>query len=243
MNRTLVFGISVLLASAANADVVVTQSGKLHEGTVTEFDGTDLTIKIADGKVILERPEVASVHFGLTIAEYQKQLTSSSSATSPPQGPVNKATAFGESAAVKHISLKVTQAWITKPNVVNQFTNSTAGAIDDNLVIRFEVSNTDERRITRRRDKALGSYFTMQDDVENAIRWVNFGFGNSIEGTHSTNIDILPMRATTHDVAFQVPPPKTKSLTAIVDMAAFRESGRLTFLIPIEEVKGFRAGQ
>lgn len=35
-----------LFASLADADVVVMQSGKMHEGTVMGFDGTDLTVKI-----------------------------------------------------------------------------------------------------------------------------------------------------------------------------------------------------
>ena len=227
-------------ASFADADVVVMQSGKMHEGTVTGFDGTDLTIKISDGKVILEKPEVASVHFGITLAEYRKQLASApSTPTKEPRD--NGAVKFGDSASVKHISIKVTRAWVGKPNVFNRITNRTAQAINDTLIVRFEIENTDERRIARRMKNALGSHFLMEDDVENVIRWVNFGFSDNIEGTMSTNADLLPMRTATHDVAFQVPPPKTKSLTAFVDMRAFGESGRLAFLIPIEKVEGFKA--
>lgn len=176
----------------------------------------------------------------MTLDEYRKQLASATS--TPTKEPENKgAVKFGDTASVKHISIKVTRAWIGKPTVVNQITKRTARAVDDTLVVRFEIENTDERRIARRTKNVLGSYFYMQDDVENYIRWINFGFSDNLEGALSTNTDLLPMRRATHDVPFQVTPPKTKSLTAFVDMKAFGESGQLAFLIPIEKVEGFRS--
>ena len=61
------------LGSTVNADVVVLQSGSIHEGKVHKFDNEELILEIESGKIVLHQRQIASIHFDITAKAYEAQ--------------------------------------------------------------------------------------------------------------------------------------------------------------------------
>ena len=77
----------------------------------------------------------------------------------------------------------------------------------------------------------------MNDDVDNVIRGVDYGFSTSVVGALKQPHDIQPGESATHVKVFSLPPPKTRSLTLSIDLACLGQEGSVEYQIPMEQVQ------
>ena len=89
-------------------------------------------------------------------------------------------------------------------------------------------------------DKVVFSgHFLLKDDVDNVIRGVSYGFGNTLVGALTGTEDISLGQQSTHILVFSVPPKKTKHLILLVKLESFGGEGIAKFKIPVEQIRGF----
>ncbi|NLS92671.1 MAG: hypothetical protein GXX96_10985 [Planctomycetaceae bacterium] len=145
---------------------------------------------------------------------------------------------IGERHAAKGFSIALTNASIDKSQVKDLMGNVGVGQNPD-LVLRFNVVNTDDRRILRFHEgnMFLPGHFRLRDDVDNVIRGVNYGMGSKPVGALTGAEDIAPGASATHIELFSVPLPKTKFLILTVDLACFGDQGEIEFQIPADKIK------
>lgn len=109
---------------------------------------------------------------------------------------------------------------------------------DPDLILSFTITNLDDRRILRFREgnQFLAGHFSLQDDVDNDIRGVNYGIMSKPIGALTGTEDILPGATAKHIEVFSVPPPKTEFLILTVDMACVGGDGEVKFKIPASSI-------
>lgn len=160
---------------------------------------------------------------------------------SEPDGIAFHGVKFGSWAKSDHLQFRVTQVSVERVKVHRTILNDLVWSNNELLVVKMEIRNSDERRIVRMANNVFKTPFGMLDDVQNVIRGVNFGATAKPYGQLSANDDINPESTVKNVVVFNVPPPKTKSLTLVVQLDQFGQKGTLLLDIPAEKIKGFRA--
>ena len=243
------------LALTALGDVAVMRTGVVHEGTLNHFDTDELELTIQSGRIILDREDIASVHFGLTAAQYKRRFNPGINPpptnppptdphTHPPAAPINapEGTRVGQPYDGGHFTLTLVSARIDKPRLRDLFDMSQVGA-DPELILTFGVTNTHARRILRYEEPNpfLGGHFSMTDDATNTIRTIDYGLGTTVVGALDGDVDIMPGQQAQHVEVFSVPPPLTRSLVLRLKNSAFGGSGVARFVIIPSEITGFQA--
>lgn len=109
---------------------------------------------------------------------------------------------------------------------------------DPDLILSFTFTNLDDRRILRFREgnQFLAGNFQLRDDVDNAIRGVNYGIMSKPVGALTGTEDILPGATATHVEIFSIPPPKTEFLILTVNLACLGGDGEVKFKIPASSI-------
>lgn len=79
--------------------------------------------------------------------------------------------------------------------------------------------------------------FQMRDDVDNIVRPVGFGISTKVVGAIPDMEELNPEESLQHIQVFEVPLPKTKSLTLTIDLGCFDGEGELKVEIPYEAVE------
>ena len=241
------------LALAATADVAVMRTGVVHEGTLNRFDADELVLTIPSGRIILDRADIASVHFGLTAAQYKQYFSSAANpapgTNTPPNTPHQPSGAVNPPAGTRvgqpynggHFALTLVSAKIGMPNVSDLFKRRERD-VETSLILTFRVDNPDDRRIVRYEEPNpfLGRHFSLTDDAGNAIRIADYGLGSTIVGALDGNADILPGEYAQHVEVFSAPPPLTKSLVLHMRNSAFGGSGTSRFVILPSDITGFQ---
>ncbi len=141
-------------------------------------------------------------------------------------------------------SITVTSAKIERPILNGGFSGRPRPLEEDCLVISLTMANKDDRK---QLNVSYGSQFSpgvfrLYDDVGNDISTTFFSSAGSefaMINAHPSHKDIDPETSVSHVVAFDMPLPKTKSLTLLVDLAVIGEDGAVKFEIPIDAVEGF----
>jgi predicted Zn finger-like uncharacterized protein len=110
---------------------------------------------------------------------------------------------------------------------------------EPDLVLKFSISNVDERRILRfdEGNQFMASHFRMRDDVDNVIRRVNYGFGHTVVGALTENEDITPGMTVNHVELFSTPPPKTEFLILTIDLKCVGGEGSIQYRIPADQIR------
>jgi len=224
----------------AHSDVVVMKDDTTHEGTVDLFDNNELILIIHSGKIILTRSEISSIHFDIDFETYDRQKRKAISYAEQVPATQEGIIEFGDIYQAQTFSIRLVEAKIEQPQVRDMFGDLGQGKTP-NLVLKFCIQNTDDRKILRYREENLflAGYFLLMDDVGNTIRGVNYGFGNTLVGALTGEEDILPGQEVSHIEVFSAPPPKTKYLILNMDLAALGEQGKAQFRISAEKIRNF----
>lgn len=145
---------------------------------------------------------------------------------------------MGQPHAANGFSIALASASIERSQVKDMMGDVGIGK-DSDLALRFNVVNTDDRRILRFQEgnMFLAGHFRLRDDVDNVIRGVNYGMGSTPVGALTGAEDIAPGASATHIELFSVPPPKTKFLILTIDLACFGDQGEIEIQIPVEKIK------
>jgi len=159
------------------------------------------------------------------------------------QEPVAKLT-LGQPHNTPEASFTLTSARIEIPTLKGGIGKTALKHDNECLVIGLKIRNNDARRQLRLSyGQPFGSkVFTMHDDVGNDVDTMFFsspGSDFSIVGSHPAYKDVDPEQAVEHFVAFDMPLPKTKSLTLLIDGSLIGQEGIVQYDIPIANVEGF----
>lgn len=161
--------------------------------------------------------------------------TPNSPAAVKPQVPTIE---MGQTHDAGQFTVQVTGARIS-PVRLRGFDRTTYDSDDPYLLVSLIFHNEDERRALRFQGKSPlgGSRFTMRDDVDNVVRPVGFGVTNKIVGAIDDYADLKPEESLQHNAVFEVPLPKTQSLSLTVDLACLGGEGEVRIEIPYESVE------
>lgn len=145
---------------------------------------------------------------------------------------------IGKTHSLDDFSIRLTSAKIATSSVKDMIGQSRTGENPD-LALTFTVANKHSRKILRFRkaNQFLAGHFRLRDDVDNAIRGVNYGAGSKVVGALSGSEDILPGKTASHIELFSVPPPKTKFLILTVNLACFGGKNDIEYKIPAASIE------
>ncbi|MEZ6008263.1 MAG: hypothetical protein R3F05_10930 [Planctomycetota bacterium] len=245
MNRVALSVALFLLAGLAGrpiaqADVIVLKSGTVIEGTTDSVDATKVVLQVEGGSSSLERSSVASIHFGISKADYERQRRAGPAQQTAAAAPAD-VIEWGAPAEAEGITLAVASVRVGT-TAVHGFGGPGRGTNPD-LQIALAISNTSDRKILRydTPNRFMASPFQLRDDVDNVIRGVRYGAGSEVVGALTGNEDFEPGSRGSHLLVFAVPPPKTKFLILSVDLSVFGCQVIVRFSIPAERIEGFAA--
>ena len=108
------------LTSSVCADVVVLQNGTIHQGQVLSFDNDELVLLIEGDKTIIERPKIASIHFGVTRTEYEERRSEKPKVTQT-RTDSDEAVDIGHPFHADSFTLTVMKAEIVSPEIKDLF--------------------------------------------------------------------------------------------------------------------------
>lgn len=140
----------------------------------------------------------------------------------------------------KRFTLTLTEVRIDSVKTRELFSGTIAQLNEKYLLLKFYVKNTDKRKVLNFYGIGIigNKNFDLYDDVENRVGGIGFKTFFPLVGAMPPE-DINPGEDQTHVEVFEVPLPKTKYLTLILDLDAFEGDGQINFRIPAAEIKGF----
>jgi len=147
-----------------------------------------------------------------------------------------KQLSIGETYTAEGFTIALTNARIEKPFL--ELLMSRGGpkeAEKPSLTCRFQVKNTDERKVLNFRDSSgYDDKFRLVDDVGNTID-TTYGDHWRLVGAFSG--EVLPEATATHLIAFDIPLPKTEYLILTIDLTAVGGDGKIEYKFPYSSVE------
>ena len=174
---------------------------------------------------------------GIAAASKPASTPSVTKATQPP--PELPPLSIGQQFQQTGFSLALTKATIAKAKLKSSFGDNTVESDEDQLILSFTFSNTEDRKQRAFHDG--GSTFSssklrLKDDVGNVIRGVDFGFSAKLIGTLDSYHDIPPGESVNHIKVFSLPLPKTKYVVLTIDLTCLGGDGEMSYLIPMASI-------
>lgn len=188
----------------------------------------------------------ALADFGKNMAQGMKAAAKEAFPDFPGPAPVDPAApkpqvpkiAAGETFDAGQFTVQVVGAKIG-PTRLRDFRDETFDSESAYLQVAVLFRNKDERKSLRfSGDKGFNiPRFQMRDDVDNIVRPVGFGISTKVVGAIPDMEELNPEDSLQHIQVFEVPLPKTKSLTLTIDLECFDGEGELKVEIPYEAVE------
>lgn len=145
---------------------------------------------------------------------------------------------IGEVFNHEKFSIAIIDARFGVPKLADKVGDLKYSAGEELLILTLQFANKDPRKtLVFDTDGRFGkTYFLLEDDVDNVVRGVNFGFSTIVQGAIQER-DINPGETVTHVCVFTKPLPKTEFMTLTVDLSCFYETGDVVFKIPINSLQ------
>lgn len=152
--------------------------------------------------------------------------------------------AVGKTYNAANATVTLTSAKTERPFITGGLSREPSQHKDNCLVLTFSIRNKDDRKQLdiNYGDMFSGSVFKLYDDVGNDIRTMFFSGADTqykMVGAHPSYKDIDPEQSIDHAVAFEMPLPKTKALSLVIDLKLIGQEGVVQYTIPIDQVEGF----
>jgi hypothetical protein len=151
---------------------------------------------------------------------------------------------LGQAVNTERAAFTIVSARVENPVIEGGFGTKPSKHEKPCLVLSMTIANKDNRKQLKCFFGApYGKrIFAVQDDAGNDVDTMFFSSPDSeyrIAGSHRSYKPIDPEQSVNHAVAFELPLPKTESLSVLVDMAVVGQEGIVQYDIPIASVEGF----
>ncbi|MEO2017199.1 MAG: hypothetical protein ABGZ53_22820 [Fuerstiella sp.] len=146
-----------------------------------------------------------------------------------------------EAHVTEQFSVALVDISVDRPSFKDSFGGDDRQSDKSYLLCDFQVINVHDRKLLNIRGESMfGSHCTIEDDVENTIRGVNFGVLSNPIGVVKSTDDIEPGDFRTHLMVFVVPPPKTEYLILTLDLKSMLGGeGEMKIKVTADQIKGF----
>lgn len=212
------------------SDVIVMKSGKVHVGVVLKLDRDELVLQIASGKMLLDRSDLASIHFNTTARAVGKPNPGKKESTEDTALPAKK---FKErSKKNSFIEVSIIGVSIGKTRSSDLFDDNKKSKTE-RLQIRFRFRNLlTNDSIEFDTPGIFGSaFFRVADDAGDRVKGITLGPGIDLVGELDDGHDIHPGKTAEHVTIFNPPSSDFKHLDVTVNLEAFGREGTLSFKV------------
>lgn len=248
-------GLSVCSADLS-ADSITLPDGKTIQGKVTAYDAKEKVVTIREKRgrgESADRQFKASEYHSITIDGDAEKLPPAVVIQQPlPDKPVlaKDVIEWGKSATHGRLKAKIHKVVVERaPLRFRSGKEQTGWANDPDLIIYWTITNTDERRNLGYEHNVLDQKGEAHlfDDIGQHIRGMSYGIYQHTQALKDVD-DIAPGQTKWHITTHSIPPPKTKALTAKLDLAPFGIGRRgltgggdtfLTFEIPLSKIENY----
>ncbi len=188
----------------------------------------------------------AFADFGKNVAEGMRQMGAPGLPAPAPRAAADPVVpkpqvpkiALGEIHDAGQFTVQVAGAKIS-PVRLRDFQDDSFESDSPYLGVAILFRNKDERKSLRfSGTRAFNtSRFRVRDDVDNVVRPVGFGLTTKVVGAIEDVEELNPEESLQHLAVFEVPLPKTQSLTLTIDLECFDGEGEVLVEIPYEAVE------